>query len=142
VTGHKQRLAAGWHAAWNEGRLEAIDELMTPDYERCCRDVAHRDIAGLKQEIVLVRTAFPDLWLSIEEAICENDRVVTKWRVTGTHDGPFGLVPPTRERVVLSGLTLSTFRGDRVATDWLTWDPQDMVRVLGIISIGEIGTRA
>jgi predicted ester cyclase len=139
MSSHRDRLAAGWHAAWNEGELGAIDALMTPDYRRCCRDTAHRDVAGLKQEIVVVRTAFPDLSLAIDDTVCEGDRVVTKWTVTGTHDGPFGAVPPTHERVSLAGLTLSTFRGDRVATDWLTWDPQDMVRVLGIISIGGIG---
>ncbi len=67
--------------------------------------------------------------------IREDARVVTKWRVQGTIAAP-STAPPTNELVTIGGLTLSTFREDRIASDWLTWDAEDMIGFLGIISIG------
>lgn len=137
MTDHlKQRIREGWDSAWNQGDLTAVDELMTPDYVRCARDRDPLDREQFKDMIVTVRRAFPDLLLVPEDMIREDDRVVTKWRVQGTHCGIFYGAPPTNELVTIGGLTLSTFRGDQIVSDWLTWDAEDMIGFLGIISIG------
>ncbi len=132
----KRLIVDNWSAAWNDGDLDAVDRLCDPGYRRCCRDMPERSRDDFKVEIALVRAAFPDLQLTIEDLVREGERVATKWHATGTNDGPFGDVPPTHERVSDGGLTLSTFRDGRVIRDWLTWDPEDLMRGLGIFTIG------
>ena len=63
--------------------------------------------------------------------------MVIRWRSRGTHTETFLDVPPTGRAVEVVGVTFATFDGDRVTAEWVTWDPRQLLRALGIISIGE-----
>jgi steroid delta-isomerase-like uncharacterized protein len=132
----KEMIAEGWDAIWNRGELAAVDALMAPAYVREAANMGAQDRAQLKATVVGVRASFPDLRLDIDEMVGEGTSVATRWTVSGTHAQSFIGVPPTREHVVLRGVTISRFSEGRVASDWLTWDPLDMVRALGIVFIG------
>jgi steroid delta-isomerase-like uncharacterized protein len=133
----KEAIAAGWDAIWNRGEPGAVDELMAPGYVREAANLAPQDREQLKATVVAVRTSFPDFRIDIDQILAEGSTVATRWTCSGTHTQAFGGVPPTRQHVVLRGVTISTFEGGRVVSDWLTWDPLDMVRALGIVFIGE-----
>ncbi len=65
--------------------------------------------AGRAQTLAVVaemRTAFPDMALEILEMIAEGGAVVTPWRTTATHRGPYRGVAPTGQQVTWSGLAL------------------------------------
>jgi predicted ester cyclase len=42
--------------------------------------------------------AFPDFRSVIEDQIAEGDKVVTRWRASGTHQGEFRGIAPTGKR--------------------------------------------
>jgi len=59
---------------WNRGNLAAIDELFAPDFVEHQAGIAPgRD--GVKGSIQALRAAFPDLHLTVEDAIAEGDTV-------------------------------------------------------------------
>jgi predicted ester cyclase len=62
-----------------------------------------------------IRTAFPDMSLEILEMIAEGDTVVTHWRPTATHRGPYRGVAPTGQQVTWSGLALHRVGDGRIA---------------------------
>jgi predicted ester cyclase len=72
-----------------QGNLDAADEIYAPNY------VGHdpsnpEDIRGLeaaKQAAADYRKAFPDLQVTIEDLIAEGDKVATRVRYRGTHQG-------------------------------------------------------
>ena len=72
-----------------QGNLDAADEIYAPNY------VGHdpsnpEDIRGLeaaKQAAADYRKAFPDLQVTIEDLIAEGDKVATRVRFCGTHQG-------------------------------------------------------
>ncbi|MCA1184871.1 MULTISPECIES: ester cyclase [unclassified Saccharopolyspora] len=134
----KQRIRAAWTACWDRGDVDALDELLAPGYARTsASDGAVQDRAGFKESILTTREAFPDLTTEVEELVEEGDRVVIRWRSRGTHTETFLDVPPTGRAVEVVGVTFATFDGDRVTAEWVTWDPRQLLRALGIISIGE-----
>lgn len=44
-------------------------------------------------------TAFPDLHFEVEREFASGDQAAVSWRVTGTHRGDFGGIPPTGRRI-------------------------------------------
>ena len=71
-------------AVWNEGRMELIDELVAADYiGRFPRiDGAVHGPDGVRRLVSRGRSAYPDLYVKIEDQIAEDDRVATRWRAT------------------------------------------------------------
>lgn len=47
------------------------------------------DMEGLKQMIALLHQGFPDIHLTIEDMVAENDKVVLRMRSTGKNTGGF-----------------------------------------------------
>jgi steroid delta-isomerase-like uncharacterized protein len=132
----KDRIRDGWHTIWNVGDLDAVDDLMAPDYVREAATLGVETREGFKATVAAVRAGFPDLYLEIDDMVCEGEKVVTRWTVRGTHRGRFLDLPPTGQAAVLRGVTISTFRNDQVVSDWLTWDPSDMARAVGVTFLG------
>jgi steroid delta-isomerase-like uncharacterized protein len=61
---------------------------------------------------------FPDLSLTVDFAMADDDRVLLHWRATGTHQGDFRGTPATGRRVSASGLTLFRFSSGKIEEMW------------------------
>ncbi len=66
--------------------------------------------------------AFPDLRLTVEDAVGEGDLVAQRVHFEGTHTGEFQGLPPTHRKVTSSGLELNRFVDGRVAEHWFQMD--------------------
>ena len=95
-----------------------------------------QDIQGskeAKQFIAMYRTAFPDLNVSVEDAIAEGEKVLTRWTARGTHQGEieeFG--PPTGKHVEFEGLTLHRIEGGKIVEEWERYDNLSVMQQLGL----------
>jgi hypothetical protein len=76
--------------AWNQRRLEILDEILVPDYT--IRSLQHgakeRRLIGIdavKHHIHEFLSAFPDLQLALEELVVEGERAAAYCRFRGTH---------------------------------------------------------
>lgn len=130
----KKQIVDTWRAAWDQGQVDVLDDLLSPDYIRHGR-TGDQDRAAFKVSILSSRAAFPDLVTTIEHMIAEGDLVSVRWSSTGTHLSTFQDVPATRRSVVIHGVTTARFNGPLVAEEWVTWDPVDLFTSLGIISL-------
>jgi predicted ester cyclase len=91
----------------NAGASDAAMELLDPE-------VVDHDLppglppgrAGVKQFFAILRTAFPDFRITIEDEVREVDRVAVRVTVRGTHRGTFMGVPPTGRRVSFEDLEI------------------------------------
>ncbi len=136
----KRRIRTMWEGAWNEGRVELMDDVLSPHYVRY---VSSSDVTidreEFKQLILATREGFPDVMTSIEDILCEGDRVAIRWWSRGTHLGTYRDVPPTGRSVTAAGATFARFEDDMIVESWSTWDPRDMLSALGIISLSDWG---
>ncbi len=125
------------------GNLEAADELYASSY------VGHvptsediRGIEGAKQFAATYREAFPDLENTIEDMVAEGDKVVTRFKGRGTHQGEteaFG--PPTGNRVEVTGITIGQLVEGKIVEDWTNFDALGLMQQLGFIpEAGQAGS--
>ena len=78
---------------------------------------------------------FPDLRLTVENAVGEGDLVAQRVHFEGTHTGEFQGLPPTHRKVSFSGLELNRFVDGRVAEHWFQLDALSLLQQLGLVVV-------
>lgn len=131
------QIEKAWAAAWDQGDVDGLDELLSPDYLRHSSQDESQDLAEFKASIIATRSAFPDLVTTIDDIVIEGDRAAIRWHSTGTHEHSLLGVPATKRKVEVSGATFARFVGDRIVEEFVTWDPRALLAALGIISVGQ-----
>ncbi len=119
----------------HRGNLDAAEEIYAPDYvghEPTTGDI--RGIEGAKQFAADYRKAFPDVETTIEDQIAEGDKVVTRFRARGTHQGDtedFG--PATGNRIEVTGISIAQLADGKIVEDWTNYDALGLLQQLGLV---------
>jgi steroid delta-isomerase-like uncharacterized protein len=92
-----------------------------------------RGVDAMKAFLAAYRAAFPDAVSTVEDQVAEGDRVVTRWRARGTHDGPLGDLPATGRAFEMDGVTIERIEGGRIAEVWVARDELGLMRQLGAL---------
>jgi steroid delta-isomerase-like uncharacterized protein len=107
---------------WNQGKMARIAEFYSPAaVEHTSSGPVHGQ-EGLKQYIMMYRTAFPDAHYTVEDQIAEGDKVVTRWSGRGTHQGPLMGIPPTGKQGTVTGISIDRFEGGKIVETWTELD--------------------
>ncbi|MCA9710551.1 MAG: ester cyclase, partial [Myxococcales bacterium] len=112
----------------NAANHDVVDELMSEDFVHHLPDPrlpAGRE--GIKVLGQAVSSAFPDVHVTVLDTIAEDDMVVERSQVEGTHQGEFNGVPATGNRVTWTETHTYRFADGRIVEYW----PQ--VDLLGIM---------
>ena len=131
---NKDLARRSWEMAVNQQNPDAIDELYTPDFVWHEPDQDIRGPEEGKQFLRMYLSAFPDLHCSVEDEIAEGDEVVTRWTMSGTHQGEieeFG--PPTGKQVEIKGITIHRIEEDKIAEEWTRYDNLGVMQQLGLV---------
>jgi steroid delta-isomerase-like uncharacterized protein len=120
--------------AFNEGNVDAVDELVTDSYVR--HDPNSPEVRGPEEEkqlIAMYRSAFPDLHFTIEDMIAEGDKVVIRVGISATHKGELFGIPPTENRLTLTGTEIYRLVDGKIDEQWVIVDTLGMMQQLGAI---------
>jgi len=121
---------------WNERRLDLVEEFFPEDYvgHSAGAPLSH-GLEEVKGFIATVLNAYPDFTINIDDMIAEGDKVVTRWRSRGTHQGePLG-IPPTGKLITQEGMAVYRMVDARIAEDWFFPDTMGLMQQLGVIPV-------
>ncbi len=77
--------------------------------------------------------AFPDLKVSQEEIIVDENRVALFWTAQGTHRGAILNIPATGHCFAVRGVNRLLLRDGKVCETLTIWDVAGMLRALGLL---------
>jgi steroid delta-isomerase-like uncharacterized protein len=118
----------------NQGRLDAADEIVEENFvELDPLPGQQQGREGLKDVIRMMRTAFPDIHWVVEETIASGDKVVSRFKWSGTHQGDFLGIPATGRRVTVAGVVIDRLKAVKMADSRILMDTFGMMQQLGII---------
>jgi predicted ester cyclase len=99
----------------NTGNVDLIAQFIDPGYTEVYRNKKYPiGIDGAREHIVGVRKTYPDLKLSIDSQIAENEWVVTSYTMTGTHAGEWMGIKPTGRRLEVTGVNIDKVIDGRI----------------------------
>lgn len=119
---------------WNKGRVEAIDEMFAED------GIAHglsdgeeeiRGPAAFKVFHATFRGAFPDMQITMEEILCQDDKTAGRFSGQATHAGDQLGIPATGKRVNFTGMTFIRWKDGKIAEGWNNVDFAGIMAQLG-----------
>jgi steroid delta-isomerase-like uncharacterized protein len=119
---------------WNKGDLALVDDLVAPNY--VYHFPGREDIKGsegLKQFAIMLRTAFPDFHITIDDIVAEGDEVACRYTYQGTHKGEFLGIAPTGKQFKATGIMISHISGDKEVEVWESIDRIGMLQQIGVI---------
>jgi len=118
----------------NKGNMQAVDELIAPNF------VEHNPfpgqapgVEGLKQAMVALRQAFPDLHVTVDEMLSDGDKVVIRTTMKGTHKGNFMNIPATGKQMSVEGIDILRISNGRAVEHWGVTDNLTMMQQLGLV---------
>ena len=134
---NKQMISRFMERAFNQGDLTAVDEHLAVEA------VDHQERAGtnfcthLKQVIMGLRRAFPDLHFELHEVLAEGEIVAFRSTMTGTHLGPLQMgdgpqLLPTGRRVNVAHMHFVRVIDGKGHDLWHLWDMPAMLRQLNV----------
>ena len=117
---------------FNEGHFDKIEELVSPSY--ILRDAPPGTPIGpeaIKQSVLMFRTAFPDLKITIEELIAEGSTLAARSVLKGTHRGSIFGIAGTGKTVCMPSLTMVRIIAGRLCESWVRSDVMGLMKQLG-----------
>ncbi len=86
-------------------------------------------------EVFLV--GFPDLHSTIEDMVSENDKVVLRWRIEGTHTGEFMGIAPSNKKITLDITEIFRVANGQLVEAWDQFDRLSLMQQIGAIPMPE-----
>jgi steroid delta-isomerase-like uncharacterized protein len=77
--------------------------------------------------------AFPDLRITPEDLIAEEDKVTMRYSWRGTHKSELMGIAPTGKYVTTSGISILRIADGKIAEQWDSFDNLSMLQQLGVI---------
>lgn len=120
---------------WNQGNYAVLNELVASDFVIHNPGGDIRGPEGAKEFFTLLHVAFPDIHFTIEDQVAAGDRVVTRWRASGTHKGDFQGIPPTGKQVTITAIDIDRIAGGKVVECWASMDELGLLHQLGAVAL-------
>ena len=122
---------------WNQGQVAVFDELNAPDFlyhDPGAPDVRTND--DYKRWVTERLSAFPNLHVTIEDLVADQDQVAMRWTLRGTHTGdlvtPIPL-PATGKQITVPGITIVRMAFGKAVEVWSQGDTLGFLQRLGVI---------
>ncbi len=112
----------------NAGNLDVIHEVFAPD-------VVDHDPApdqgpgpdGFRHFFETLTTAFPDLQVTVDHMVADDENVCIAYQISGTHNGEFQGHAPSGKQVQARAVQIGRFRDGQIVE---RWGSTDLVTVL------------
>src|SRR5206468_4886665 len=112
-----------------------VDQLFTTDFVSHGPVNQARGLPAFKGVVTKYRSAFPDNRVTIDDVFSSGDKVVVRWRYSGTHKGQLEGIAPTGRTVSGSGITINLLAGDRIREAYVNWDALGLMQQLGVVTL-------
>ncbi len=121
--------------AWNQGKLEVLDEIIDPNYINHSPGLPDPlpGPNGLKPIIAAIRTGLPDLHFQIEDLVITENKVAIRCTMQGTHLGDLFDIQPTGKKVKINQMQIEYIKDGKIFEHWRQSDDMGLMKQLGQI---------
>jgi steroid delta-isomerase-like uncharacterized protein len=131
---NKAIIRAYVEVVWNQQQVDRAGELLAADYlDHAALPGQAPGLAGAKKKFAIYLAGIPDLHVTIEELVAEDDKVAVRRSYEGTHRGELLGIPPTGNHVQIGGISIFRLAVGKIAEQWEQIDQLGLMRQLGVL---------
>jgi steroid delta-isomerase-like uncharacterized protein len=132
MPGTTKRIIQRFYAEiYNQGDLGVADELVAVGYVNHYPAPGEASgLEGFKAFVAYLRRAFADFQITVEDQIAEGDKVVTRFTISGRHEGEFAGFPPSGRRISVPGIAIHRIIDGQIREGWFNWDALGLMQQL------------
>ena len=131
---NKANARRAFEEVMNKGDLSVANEIIATDYVGHAPGMPDfKGPEGFRQYMTMMRTAFPDIHLTVEDTVAEGDKVVNRYTGRGTHKGELMGIAPTGKQITIAGMVISRYVGGKQVEAWVSSDMLGMMQQMGVV---------
>ena len=125
-----------YQECYNTNHLDGLDEIVDVDVlTPKIMPGMPSGLEGAKAVHQKTLIGMPDFRTEIQDLIAEDDKVVARVIMTGTHTGNFYGIPATGKRVEFSGIFIARIVDGKIVEHWGEEDSFSLLKQLGVHKI-------
>lgn len=139
-TENKEVVRRYYEEAFNEGRTDLLEELIAEDVvnhdpvsDDSLSPEEARGFEGFVRHVEAAREGLPDATVTIEDMIAEDDEVLVRFTLEGTHEGRLFGFEPTGNRIEGSNMVLVRLEDGKIVERWAESDNLAFLQQLGVL---------
>ena len=121
---------------WNEDRSETVYELLATSaiiHGSGETGVTTRGPGEFLSFVKTMKTAFPDLRVTVEQTVSEGEWVTVRFTAEMTHTGTGLGFEPTGKRAKVAGMSMARVREGKIVESFDSWDQRGLLVQLGTL---------
>lgn len=118
---------------WNKSDTIQFKSMASNDFFRIVNGIKVVSNSNeMEPHINVIKTAFPDLTIIINEVIAENNTICFQWSLSGTNTGIYGEVKATGKKISVNGNSILYFTNDgKLSGEKVVYNELDLLQQLG-----------
>lgn len=119
---------------WNKGKTNVLSKLVADGFigrEPLVTEL--RGPNGLKAHVEMMRTAFPDLHIAVNDIGASGDRVFVRWTARGTHRGAMMGIPASNASGEIHGISVYRVAQGQVVEHHSAFDSLALMQLIGAV---------
>ena len=120
---------------WDQRKLEVAEEVIAEGSTNYDTGVTPQPFGPeeMKSTVRMVTAGFPDNRHKVEEVVAEDNTVVVRVTLTGTHDGEFMGMPPTGRKIEVNEIHIYHLKDGKAVEHRVGRDDLGALSQLGVI---------
>ena len=90
-------------------------------------------VPGLREHYANLLAGFPDIRVEVEDIIAQNEKLVHRFTIFGTHRGEFLGIAATGKSVTAAGIQINLFSGGKCVEVWSVHDTFRFLAQIGAV---------
>ena len=118
--------------AVSSGDLQALNEIFSADVvEHDPAPDQGKGPEGFIKFFSMMRTAFPDLKVTVDHIVQDENNLAMAYKIHGTHKGDFMGIAPTGKSFEARGMQIGRYEKGKIVERWGSSDELGLVKQLG-----------
>lgn len=132
IEGNKRVVREFTRVFKNEHNVDAIDHLFARQFQHHFAAPVKPGVEGFKDVGRMMNHAFPDVVVTEEDLIANEDTVVERSSAAGTHQGEFMGVAPTGRNIRWTEIHIYRFVDGKIAGHWVEFSLFQLLQQIGV----------
>lgn len=129
---NKEVIRKLYEQSLNKRNLELLNDLVSEDFVGIRGE---KGAAAFQEPVVALMKAFPDVQWNIEELVAEDDKVIVRWKLKGTHKTQFQNFAATGKAVTNDGIGIYELKDGKIIKAQVHTDRLGFLQQLDVLPI-------